>query len=184
MFIRTRRLFLRPAWPEDAGALRTFLRDEAAAGDMGPAPGPDGLADAEAFAHGRATAYRDTSLLIWKRTSGDPVLVGSIGFAARRGAEIELSCRIGESHSGQGYATEAGQAMLELAFEGLRLPRLTAVSFSDNPASSVLLRKLGFQPTGMTGACRWAGYGRHADATLHRLDREEWHGQAAVAIAA
>ena len=51
---------------------------------------------------------------------------------------------------GHGFAAEAARAVIAFAFERLGLVRLTSGHAFDNPASGVVLRKLGFTPTGET----------------------------------
>ena len=60
--------------------------------------------------------------------------------------EVELGYAIGKAHQRQGFATEAGTALIQYAFEDLKIKRL--ISGGDprtNPASHNLARKLGFQ---------------------------------------
>lgn len=58
-------------------------------------------------------------------------------------ADFDLGYGLLESYGGQGYAKEAGLAILEQARE-LRLPRLLAIVQSDNLVSIGLLKRLGF----------------------------------------
>jgi hypothetical protein len=46
MFARTRRLFLRPAWPEDAAALAATIADVAIVRNLATAPWPYSIEDA------------------------------------------------------------------------------------------------------------------------------------------
>ena len=74
---------------------------------------------------------------------------------------------IAQRHWGQGYATEAGRAVLDIAAT-LGHRELVASHFLDNPASGKVLRKLGFEPTGVTQE-RWScGRGSHAPSALYR----------------
>ncbi len=176
MFIRTRRLFLRPAWAEDARALHDAIASWEVVKNLSRAPWPYGLADAEAFTRGRVLEPGETSFLIFARTDGDPVLVGSIGFGRRCASDddAELGYWIARDHWGRGYATEAGHAVVELAFDGLRLPALTAGHFADNPASGAVLRKLGFRATGETRTVPCAARGCELPTPLYALARDEW----------
>jgi RimJ/RimL family protein N-acetyltransferase len=88
--------------------------------------------------------------LIFLRTDAAPCLVGGIGFGRTPEKEVELGYWIARPFWGQGIATEAGRALLDTARESLRLPRLVAGHFTDNPASGRVLEKLGFRPTGVT----------------------------------
>lgn len=149
MFARTPRLMLRPGWKEDAPALMAAIGDLAIAGKLARVPWPCRIENAEALiAADQASPAR---LLIFARTHRAPRLVGGIGLT-RNDADVELSFWIARAYWGLGFATEAGQAVIELADEGLRLPRLVARHFTDNSASARVLHKLGFEPAGEAGA--------------------------------
>ncbi len=60
--------------------------------------------------------------------------------------------------------------MLANARDSLRLPRLVAGHFTDNPASGRVLQKLGFRPTGITRGRYSAGRGGIAPAMEFVLD--------------
>lgn len=165
MFARTERLLLRPGWAEDAPALAAAIGDEAIVRNLASAPWPYHLTDAEAFLKAQGTAPLP-SFLIVRRTRGAPELIGAVGLGQAPDGEVELGYWIARSHWGLGYATEAAAAVVEIARDGLRLKRLTASHFVDNPASGRVLEKLGFQPTGDV-TCRYsAGRGEAAPARL------------------
>ncbi|MDQ3073986.1 MAG: GNAT family N-acetyltransferase [Pseudomonadota bacterium] len=148
MFVRTTRLLLRPGWAEDAPALAVAIADEAIVRNLATAPWPFGVSEAEAF----LAAPRDPALpsfLITERTAGAPRLVGSCGFGRRSSDAVELGYWISRRHWNRGLATEAGHALVELA-RSLKLPRLEAAHFADNPASGRVLEKLGFIATGLS----------------------------------
>lgn len=182
MFIRTRRLFLRPAWREDAPAIAAAIGDWEIVKNLGRAPWPYMVADAEAMI-ARGADPGGASFLIFARTDGYPVLVGGIGFGRRLDphGDAELGYWIAKAHWGRGYAEEAGRAVLELAFEGMRLPALAAGHFVDNPASGRVLRKLGFEATGeiVPHPCR--ARGRDVDACEYRLTAARWRSGGANA---
>ena len=58
--------------------------------------------------------------------------------------EIELSYALGRDYWRQGYATEAGRAMLAYAFNDLKLPRIAYAVDGKNEPSIALMRTLGF----------------------------------------
>jgi [ribosomal protein S5]-alanine N-acetyltransferase len=58
-------------------------------------------------------------------------------------AEIEVGYRLGRSHWGQGYATEAVMGILKYAFHVLCLPRLIALIDPQNTASIHVAEKAG-----------------------------------------
>ena len=172
MFARTERLLLRPGWAEDAPALHAAIADEGIVRNLASAPWPYRFEDAEAFL---ATRRKDSepSMLIFRRTSGAPELVGSVGFGRRPGGEIEFGYWIARPFWGRGYATEAGRAALKAARHSLRLKKLSAGHFLDNPASGRVLEKLGFRPLGIVAPRFSAGRRDTAPCRLFELDFSE-----------
>ena len=167
MFARTERLLLRPGWAEDAPALARAIADEQVVRNLATAPWPYALHDAEAF----LASPRDPampSFLITERTAGEPRLVGACGLGRRPSGAVELGYWIARPFWNKGFATEAGQALIEIA-RALKLPRLEASHFIDNPASGRVLEKLGFRPTGLSADRYSCARGGEAMARLYRL---------------
>ncbi len=167
MFARTPRLLLRPGWAEDAPALASAIADEQVVRNLASAPWPFGVADAEAF----LAAPRDPALpsfLITERTGAAPRLVGACGLGRRPSGAVELGYWISRPHWARGFATEAGLALIDIA-RTLKLPRLEASHFVDNPASSRVLEKLGFIPTGLSASRFSCARGGEAMTRLFRL---------------
>jgi RimJ/RimL family protein N-acetyltransferase len=65
------------------------------------------------------------------------------GSGDRITTEMGLFWAIAGAHRGCGYATEAGAAMMNFAFEELRSARLVATTEHDNAASIAVMRRLG-----------------------------------------
>jgi RimJ/RimL family protein N-acetyltransferase len=61
--------------------------------------------------------------------------------------EFGLFWAIDPAHQGQGYATEAAQAMIAYAFDTLNLRRIIAMTHDDNLASQAVMRKAGMTLT-------------------------------------
>lgn len=149
MFARTKRLMLRPGWREDAPALARAIAHESVALRLAQMPWPYGLRDAETFVT-RDRGVIDPTFLIFVHEESVVRLIGGIGIALDTGDAPELGYWLTPDAWGRGYATEAGRAVVAMARETLRLPRLAAGHFVDNPRSGKVLRKLGFVPTGRT----------------------------------
>jgi RimJ/RimL family protein N-acetyltransferase len=146
MFIRTERLFLRPAWIEDAPELARAIRSQAVVRNLSRVPWPYREDDAREWI-AREQGSRLPCLLVTLPEQGGRI-IGSCGVHGEDGRPT-LGYWIAQGHHGRGYATEAGRAVVELA----RLAghgRLHADHFVDNPASGRVLRKLGFTATGKT----------------------------------
>jgi RimJ/RimL family protein N-acetyltransferase len=180
MFARTRRLLLRPGFPEDAPALARAIADEAIVRNLSTAPWPYRMRDAEAF----LAKARDPvlpSFLVFERTDDAPQLVGSCGLGRRPSGAVEMGYWIGRSFWSRGFATEASRALIDIA-RGLGLPRLEASHFLDNPASARVLEKLGFEALGIVAPRISCARGTEAPARLMRLElAAEAEGEEALA---
>ena len=94
----------------------------------------------------------------------DDVLIGSVGYVPSYGPfgklayfrarssepdsalftpEMGLFWALGKAYRGQGYATEAAQAVIRHAFERLSLKRIVATTEYDNSASIAVMRRVG-----------------------------------------
>lgn len=144
MFARTKRLTLRPGWPEDAETLAQAIAHEGVALQLARVPWPYEVADAAAFlALPRGPA--DARFLILSHEGRYPVVVGGIGLNAIGQGAAELGYWLTPSAWGRGLATEAARAVVAMARHSLPLRRLQARHHLDNPASRRVLDKLGFR---------------------------------------
>jgi RimJ/RimL family protein N-acetyltransferase len=167
MFATTPRLLLRPGFPEDAPALARAIGDEAIVRNLAVVPWPYTVRDAEAF----LASPRDPvlpSFLIFERTDGAPLLIGSCGLGRRPSGAVELGYWIARASWGRGFATEAGGALIDIA-RALGLPQLEASHFVDNPASARVLDKLGFESTGIVAPRMNCARREEVPARLMRL---------------
>lgn len=167
MFARTERLLLRPGWVEDAPALTQVFAREDVVFTLARASWPYTLGDAEAYL-GRARRADEVDMLIFLRTEGAPRLIGGIGLADRDG-DVEIGYWIAPSHWGNGFATEAGRAVVAMARDSLRIGRLVSGHFVGNPASGRVLTKLGFEPTGRSEMRLCKARGRDLPSVTYAL---------------
>jgi RimJ/RimL family protein N-acetyltransferase len=171
MFARTRRLTLRPGWPEDAAALTAAIAHEQVVMRITRAPWPYTMANAAEFL-GLPADPRDPRFMICVHDGGSPRLVGTIGLRAV-GDSHELGYWLTPDAWGRGYATEAGRAVIDIARHALPIRRLTASYFVDNPASGNVLRKLGFSDTGRRESIKSLARATAVEAVLMELDLTE-----------
>jgi RimJ/RimL family protein N-acetyltransferase len=183
MFARTERLLLRPGWIEDAPALHGAITDKAIVRNLAHAPWPYSMLDAENFLT-RERRPTEASSLIFLRSEEAPRLIGGIGFGRMPTGEMELGYWIARPHWGRGYATEAGRAVLDYARDSLRIPRLAAGHFIDNPASGRVLAKLGFHSLGRVALRHSAGRGEAVPCRLFEIELAAAEEEAAAAMAA
>ncbi len=143
MFARTKRLTLRPPWPEDTAALTRAIAHEDVAMKLARMPWPYRRADADAFL-ALPRGAEEAHFFILSHEHEYPRLVGSIGLR-QIGDTHELGYWLTPSAWGRGYATEAGRMVIEMARHALPVRRLRASHHLDNPASRRVLTKLGFR---------------------------------------
>lgn len=168
MFARTERLLLRPGWAEDAPALAKAIADEAIVRNLALAPWPYGLEEAKRFLESPKDEVLP-SFLLFRRTDGEPELIGGAGFGRKLRGGVEIGYWIARAHWGNGYALEAGKQLIEIA-RTLGICHLEAGHFVDNPASGRVLEKLGFHPTGRTVPRHSCARGGEVPCRLFSLD--------------
>lgn len=164
MFIRTERLFLRPAWPEDLDELTETLGGDAVIPSIGVSALPRTTGELREY----LARPRDGLLphfFINLRAEGGARLIGSIGLG-RAEQDVELGFAIGRRYRGHGYAAEAVRAVLaEARMLGHR--RIVAAHFPDGEPSARVLRQAGFKPTAETRSRYSTGRRGEAPARLY-----------------
>lgn len=170
MFHRSERLLLRPVWPEDWQGILGGIADEDVVRNLASAPWPYRESDAREFAT-RGCDPVQPRFLITK--ADDATVVGCIGIdkVEEFSDAIEMGYWIARPYWGQGFATEAGFAVLEIA-RSLGHDRVVASHFLDNPASGKVLNKLGFKPTGRVVARHSCARGKEAPTVEYERELE------------
>ncbi|PRI12336.1 GNAT family N-acetyltransferase [Leucobacter massiliensis] len=178
--LTTERLAIRPAEPGDADALWEIYRLPEVGQWLGwwPADRADweGLY-AEKW-HDYLIVERDGAVI------GDLMLRIVDGWAQREAADravsvqAELGWAFAPSAAGQGFATEAVEALLRLCFEELGLRRVEAGAFAANEPSWRLMERVGMRREGYAvrdSLHRELGW---VDGVLYALLAEEWRERA------
>jgi ribosomal-protein-alanine N-acetyltransferase len=149
--LRTPRLVLRPFLESDAAEVQRLAGDREVASNTltVPHPYPEGAAEAWIGTHAAGWAAQQRATFAMTTRDGE-ALIGAIGLDLaphdRRG---ELGYWVGRPWWNQGYATEAGRAMIDFGFGTLGLHRIMARHFARNPASGRVLQKLGMEREGV-----------------------------------
>lgn len=149
--LETPRLLLRPFRMADADAVQRLAGDRTIADTTLNIPYPyeDGLAEKWISNHRDWFAEREQAVFAITLRDQPDALIGAVGFCVtREDHRAELGYWIGQPHWGQGYATEAAQAVLAFGFEDWRLHRITANCLSRNPASARVMQKIGMTHEG------------------------------------
>ena len=148
MFARTKRLTLRPGWPEDAAAIARAIGHEEVVTKLSRVPWPYTETNAAEWL-ATPRPKDNVALSILAHEEATPRLVGGIGIhPAEELGGYEIGYWLSPDAWGRGYATEAGRAVLGIARYAMGLKGLRSRYFVDNPASGHVLMKLGFRPTG------------------------------------
>jgi ribosomal-protein-alanine N-acetyltransferase len=146
----TERLLLRPFTLDDAPAVQKLAGDHDIASTTLNIPHPyeDGMAEEwigthqERFDRGELANF---AIVRWQ----DDALIGAIGLVIHPGyGRAELGYWIGKAYWGQGYCTEAAEAVLDYGFAVLGLNRIHAHHMSRNPASGRVMAKIGMTHEG------------------------------------
>jgi RimJ/RimL family protein N-acetyltransferase len=156
MFLRTERLFLRPAWLEDAPQIARALGHEDVVRMLARVPWPYSEDHARAWI-ARPKDPNLPSLLVTLPIEQGRI-VGGCGLHDVDG-HVELGYWISPEYQGRGYATEAVKGLLSLARVAGHRQILARHAF-DNPASGQVLHKAGFRPTGRSRQFHSLGRGR------------------------
>jgi len=147
--VRTRRLLLRRATPEDVDATWAFRRLPEVYEWLGAATP---TYDAYRERYFRGTRLADMLIVeLDGRVIGDLMLKVQDAWAQQevadqaKGVQAELGWTLDPAFGGQGYATEAVRALIGLSFGPLGLRRLHADCFYDNEPSWRLMERLGMR---------------------------------------
>lgn len=150
-FLETDRLLFRPHKPEDEPAFIAMHTDPQVRRYVG---GP--AWSKEKAVHRFRTEYLGKphkTYGLWaaalKRKSkgkreGEAKFIGSAGLRFVRAGEASLGLYFDRPYWGRGFATEAAQAFVALAFDRLKLNRVVADVEKGHTASERVLQKLGF----------------------------------------
>lgn len=171
----TARLSVRPARADDAGAVYAYRSRPDVGRWMTELPTDPAVFD-RGFAEQlglRLVVERDGELV------GDLMLRVTDAWsqaeatALARGSQAELGWCFHPDHHGQGYATEAVTALLDITFE-LGVRRAEAGCFAENLASRRVMEKVGLRQEGY-----YVGESAHRDGTWHdgmsfALLAQEW----------
>jgi RimJ/RimL family protein N-acetyltransferase len=164
--LRTDRLILRRARPEDLAAMHAVLSDERAMRYWTNGPHTE-LAETERWLRSMIDSPRELSDDFVVTLDGEPI--GKMG--AWRLPEFGFILR--SDHWGRGFAAEAMRAFLDHIFRSRGLDCLIADTDPRNENSLRLLASHGFVETGRASGT-WNTHIGLCDSVYLRLDREAW----------
>jgi RimJ/RimL family protein N-acetyltransferase len=147
--VRTERLTVRPATPQDAEATWAYRTDPSVAAWTTRL-----AVDREHYGEWYASPEWIDARLVIER---DGVLVGELSCEVKDGwaqvevadqalgTEAEIGWILAPDHQGHGFGTEAVEALLAVCFEQLGVRRVVASCFADNEASWRLAERVGMR---------------------------------------
>ncbi|MEO1205077.1 MAG: GNAT family N-acetyltransferase [Pseudomonadota bacterium] len=162
--IETERLLLRPLSRSDTTRIAALGGDWDVASMTSRMPYPYSIADAAQWVDAQADGEFVRGIIL----NGE--LIGVCGYLPDGSGGAEIGYWIGKSYWGQGFATEAGRALVGAAFGDPALSHLVCGHFTDNPASERVIHKLGFVRIG-EAECWCEAQGRDVPAIRYHLPR-------------
>ena len=176
--VRTARLTVRPATPDDADAIWQIRHQ----------PGVDewlshAVGDRDAYVARVRDPDRLALTLVFEldgQVIGDLMLQVEDSWAqgdVERPQQAVLGWVLDPGHSGHGYATEAVAELIRICFEDLGLRRVRAVCFAENEPSWRLMERVGMrreEHSVRDGLHRTRGW---IDGLTYALLADEWRGR-------
>ncbi|MEW7007924.1 GNAT family N-acetyltransferase [Lentilitoribacter sp. EG35] len=171
--IETRRLTLRKPQCDDIDAISDLANNTAVANMLSRMPHPYGKQDAADFVNKvNKLASGNCVYAITLTMTGE--IIGCCGIEKKDGREQkEIGYWLGQQYWGNGYATEAAHALVDMAFEDEEIEDLVGHCRIGNYASRRILQKSGFQflSTGI-GYC--LAQNSQMPIEIYRLERAIW----------
>lgn len=171
VLIETERLILRPLTEADIPELVPLIGDRRVAATTLRIPHPFHEQDALDFL---CSAAKENELRLGIRLRDGGAFIGGMGLHPYpEHKRAELGYWLGVPYWGQGYATEAGRAVVKYGFEKCELNRIFAGHFKHNPASGRVLSKIGMKYEGYMrqNILKW---GEFVDVEVYSILKQEF----------
>lgn len=182
--VRTERLVLRPMADTDIDAVWDYRRLPAVHDHLGWLPTSRDDFAAGLVARREGGAQFALVVLLDDRVIGDIVVMRRNAWAQSPladspevvGSEAELGWVLHPAYGGQGHATEAVRAVVDLCFGPVGLRRVQAGCFADNTASWRLMERIGMRREEYSRKSGLHRTGVWLDGMMYGLLAEEWAG--------
>ena len=174
--LSTERLLLRPFVPEDFDAVFAMQSDPDVTRWLywGPRSEEEVRAALELKIAATAIVTEDDPLFLAAVRQDTGTLVGDfvLGWASAQHGTGEVGFIVHPDHQGHGYATEAGEVLLRLAFDELGLHRVIGRTEARNAGSARVLEKLGMRQEAHLVENEWVRGEWQSELVYAILDRE------------
>jgi [ribosomal protein S5]-alanine N-acetyltransferase len=173
--ITTERLLLRPITMKDAPDIFAYASNPEVTKYVRFVTHKS-LRDTYAFIRRVQASYRKSITPLWgMEVKASGRLIGASGFLQWPNADqrAELGYVIHPHFWGQGYVTEAAQALCDFAFKKMKVNRIEAGTIVGHTASERVLQKCGFKVEGVLRQ-RELIKGKFPDVTMYSLLRSDY----------
>jgi [ribosomal protein S5]-alanine N-acetyltransferase len=171
--LRTARLLLRDFVAADWEAVHAYASDPEVVHFM--YWGPRDAAESQGYIRRMLATQRERPRTTWELAvvrMADHRLLGACDLTPLTPGEADLGYVLARDAWGQGYATEAAQALVAAGFAQLNLRRIVATCDPRNLASARVLEKAGLRRAETLHRHQWAK-GRWWDALRYEVHRED-----------
>ena len=180
MKLKTKRLVLRPIEEKDISSLIRNINNINVSKWLLVVPHPYRIKDAKWYIDNCKKKAREKPRKNYNfaiELIAEKSVIGgiSINKVDRYQGTATIGYWLGQDYWRQGYGSEALESLLEFGFNKLKLRRLEAEVFAENPSSGKLLEKFGFQQEGyQRKAKRSKANGKIYDIIIYGLLRKDY----------
>ena len=146
--LHTERLSLRAPQVRDAAQITERIGVRDVAWNLGRAPYPYALSDAEDFIERAVQNWADDKACVFMLEHAKEGVIGCCGLDRHTDEIWEIGYWVGQPWWGQGFISEAASEVMRWAEQDHGIKQFVSGHFTDNPASGRVLEKLGFEPVG------------------------------------
>ncbi len=177
--LRTKRLLLRAYRPDDIDALLDYQRREEVALHLLHEPWTRDFAEEQLAKRLRSTHLGGPDDVLALVVERDGEMIGDVVVwpTDATAQQVEIGWVISPDHGGQGFATEAVEALLEIAFEH-GMHRVVAQMDARNTSSARLAQRVGMVLEG-THRRNWWSKGEWTDTWIFALLADDWRARRA-----
>ena len=175
---KTKRLQLRQWKPSDYPAFSAMSADPEV---MKYFPSTLNQSQSTAIAHTCQSLINKNGWGVWAvELSATQTFIGMVGLhlpSAKLPCSpcVEIIWRLAQPYWGQGYATEAAKAALNIGFEQLNLSQIVSFTVLHNHPSRAVMQKLGLKDSGENFEHPNVPVGSHLRKhCLYKISRESW----------
>ena len=181
MKLETERLIIRDIKKGDHNSIRKNINNLKIAREMASVSYPHTKKDGDWFVNACIKSQKEKpreaySLGITIKPNDVVVGIVSLGGVDEFSKTAKLGYWLGQDYWRKGYMYEATKAMIKFGFNNLKLRRLNISAHTDNKASNVLIKKLGFKHEGTRIKYnRVKSTGKIVDSNEYGLLKSEWN---------